>query len=134
MTENEFNKKVYDSIKQSTENITPPPFYQVLQKAAQNEPIENYDEIFDNTFSKKRDKKILSGKIIGIAAAFTIFIGLSAVIGSSFLYMGSPKSDECTQDYSAEFGYAEDNQSTVTKDQVSQSDVENETSSQIYAE
>lgn len=137
MTENEFNRKLYESIKQSIEKITPPPFYQVLQKAAQDDSIENYDEIFGDTFNKKSSKKPLAAKIIGVAAAVTIFIGLSLAIGSMY-YMGRSKADECAQDYSSKFKYSEDSQngsqSTEDNDQVSPSDIEDDVSSQTYAE
>lgn len=139
MTEKEltqFGEKIDIAVRASAENVSPPPFYSVLQRIAQDNSTESYEEFLPQAeplilpdHPGKKNKHI-AAKIIGIAAAIMLCIGVGMAVGiiltGGYFTAKNSKSEadsEFYQVYDEEYAQENGQFETYADDAVSKSDV-----------
>lgn len=138
---NQFSEKIDMAVKASAENVSPPPFYSVLQRIAQDNSTESYEEFFSQSEPlilpdwPERKKKRTAAKIIGIAAAVILCIGVGMTVGiiltGGYFTAKSNESDansEFYQIYDEEYAQENGQSETYAEDAVSKSDASSHSS------
>lgn len=132
---NQFSEKIDMAVRASAGNVSPPPFYSVLQRIAQNNSTESYEEFFSQSEplilpdQPERKKKHTAAKIIGIAAAIILCIGVGMTVGiiltGGYFTAKSSTSEadsEFYQMYDEEYAQENGQSETYAEDEVSKSD------------
>lgn len=136
---NQFSAKINEAVRESAQKVTPPSFYNVLQKIAQDNSKEKYDEFLPDNEplilpdSPRAKKKHFAAKFIGAAAAIILCVGLGAFAGVMLAenYSSERKYDSAADSVYFDEQYEKGNSSSSVfperEDVISYSDVSSNT-------